>query len=123
MSSDVQEYIESAGEEKQQLYRRLETIIKDLYPEVRSVMSSQIPTYRAKFGWIALGYWDEGVSLYTDGPQHVAEFRKAHPDVKSGKTHIDLKSGDDVSDADLSDVIRLAIEGADKPRPGRQNRR
>jgi uncharacterized protein YdhG (YjbR/CyaY superfamily) len=123
MNPDVQAYIESGSAGQQKLYRSLETLISDLFPDLKCVMSAQIPTYRGPKGWIALGYSEEDVTLYTEGPQHVSEFRKRHPEIKSGKSSITFKTGEDLPNADIAQVVRHAIEETDKPRPGRRGRR
>lgn len=123
MNPDVEAYIESGTEEKQKLYRRLESLISELFPDLRSVMSAQIPTYRGPSGWVALGYDDDGVTLFTEGPRHVSEFRKNHPEIKSGKNSISFKPGEDLPETAVAQVVRHAIEASDRPRPGRPGRR
>jgi uncharacterized protein YdhG (YjbR/CyaY superfamily) len=122
MNPDVKSYIETGTDEQKKLYLKLEALINDLYPDLRCVMSAQIPTYRGTKGWVALGFTDDGVTLYTEGPQHVSEFRKRHPDIKSGKNSISFKTGKDVPETDVAQAVRHAIEETDRHRPGRQSR-
>ncbi|MGQ0569356.1 MAG: DUF1801 domain-containing protein [Armatimonadota bacterium] len=86
-----------------------------LYPNAEVVMSYQVPTYRAKSGWVALGYWKDGVSLYTNGPHHIAEFKAKCPAIKTGKGSINFKVTDSVPVAALKKVIKHAIEHPKHP--------
>ena len=92
MDKEVQEYIETAKDERKPLYETLQALIIGLYPDARVAMSAQIPTYRTKSGWLALGYAEDGVSLYTGGPQYLLEFKKLNPDIKTGKSVIHFKT-------------------------------
>ena len=130
MNRDVQRYIEAARhpagrssarsqratpKERRQLFEKLQALIVDLYPHAEVVISYQIPTYKAKSGWAALGYWRDGVSLYTNGPQHIEEFKAKYPAIKTGKGSINLRVTDPVPVAALKGVIRHAIERPGSP--------
>ena len=64
MNEHVQRYIDAVVDERRALYDRLHALIMDLYPDARAVISYQVPMYKTKSGWIALGYWKKG-SRYT----------------------------------------------------------
>ena len=110
MNKDVQRYIEASPQEQRPLFDQLQALIKSLYPEAEIVMSYQIPTYKAKSGWVGLGRWKEGVSLYTNGPQHIAEFKAKYPAIKTGKGSINFRVSDKVPEAAVKRVIKHAIE-------------
>jgi uncharacterized protein YdhG (YjbR/CyaY superfamily) len=114
VNSDVQRFIDAVPADRKPLFDQLHTLIMDLYPDAQVVMSYQVPTYRAKSGWVALGYWRNGVSLYTNGPHHIAEFKAEYPAVKTGKGCINLKATDVPPVAALKKVIRHAME---RPKP------
>jgi uncharacterized protein YdhG (YjbR/CyaY superfamily) len=97
-------------EDRRPLFDRLQGLILSLYPDASVVISYGVPTYKAKSGWVSLGYWKEGVSLYTNGPHHIDPFREKHPDIKTGKGSINFKLSDKIPVADLKKVIRHAIE-------------
>jgi hypothetical protein len=72
-------------------------------------------TFQAKCGWVALGFWEGGVSLYTNSPNHIAEFRAAQPKIKTNKASINFKVGGEVPAASLAKVIRHAMEHPHEP--------
>jgi hypothetical protein len=116
MNEEVSAYIDTVSDERKPMYEKLQSLVVELYPDVRIVMTSQIPTYRAKSGWIGLGYSEKGVSLYTSGPQHLADFRKEHPDIKAGKNSVDFNSTEDIPEEAVRKIIRSAIEEPTQPR-------
>ena len=110
MNKEVQLYVDAVPDERKPLFDRLHALIMGLYPNAEVVMSYRIPTYRAKSGWVALGSWKDGVSLYTNGAHHIAEFKAKYPAIKTGKGSINFKITDVVPVAALKRVIRHAIE-------------
>jgi uncharacterized protein YdhG (YjbR/CyaY superfamily) len=110
MNEEVSAYIETATDDRKALYEKLQTQIIELFPDARIVMSSQIPTYRMKSGWVALGYIEKGVALYTNGPQHILEFKKSHPAIKAKKNSIEFSLTDDIPIPDVQKVISHAME-------------
>ncbi|MFX1564896.1 MAG: DUF1801 domain-containing protein [Promethearchaeota archaeon] len=98
------------ADERQVLFKKLQSIIFRLYPTANIRLSYKIPTYRIKSGWIALGYWKSGVSVYTDSPDHIAHFKEAHPTVKTGKASINFKVIDEIPVDAVESVIKHAME-------------
>ena len=110
MNKEVQRYVDAVPDERRPLFDKLHELIIDLYPSAEVVMSYQIPTYRAKSGWVALGYWKDGVSLYTNGAHHIAEFKAKYPAIKTGKGSITLRLEEVVPVAALKKVVKHAID-------------
>ena len=121
MNKDVRQYIDATpkdrtgrkladGRQAKRLFDNLQALILDTYPRAEVVISYQIPTYKAKSGWVALGYWSGGVSLYTNGPQHTEEFKTKYPAIKTGKGSINFRLTDSVPATALKKVIRHPIE-------------
>jgi uncharacterized protein YdhG (YjbR/CyaY superfamily) len=110
MNEDVQHYIDQVQDERRSLFDRLQALIFSLCPDATVVMSYQVPTYRFMRGWVALGYWKKGVSLYTNGPHNIAQFKAAYPDIKTGKGSINFKVADELPVAALEQVVRHAVE-------------
>ncbi len=110
MNEGVQRYIDAVQDERRSLFDMLQALILRLYPDAEVVLSYQVPTYKVKRGWVALGYWRQGVSLYTNGPHNIAEFKAQHPAIKTGKGSINFKVKDVVPVAALERVIRHAVE-------------
>ncbi len=109
MNEDVRQYIDAVPEGKSH-FERLHDLIMALYPDAEIGMSCQIPTYQTESGWVALGYWKNGVSLYTGNPEHIAEFKDSYPGIKADKNSINLKVTDEIPVTALRQVIQLAIE-------------
>jgi len=110
MNNDVQRYMDGIPKEKRPLFDKLQALVMSLYPDAEVVLSYQIPTYKAKTGWVGLGYWKDGVSVYTNRPQYIAAFKEKHPAIKTGKGSINFKLTDAVPVTALNKVIRQVIE-------------
>ncbi len=110
LTPDVQQYIEGVPAETRPHFDQLHNLILQLYPEAKVVISYQIPTYKAKNGWVALGYWKGGASVYTNNPAFIEEFKRKNPRFKTGKASINLINGQPLPLEDLEQVIRLAVE-------------
>jgi uncharacterized protein YdhG (YjbR/CyaY superfamily) len=115
MNGQVQRYVEAVQDERRPLFDELQALILGLYPDAKVVLSYQVPTYRAKSGWVALGYWKGGVSVYTNGAHNIAEFRAEHPGFKTGKGSINFKVRDEVPVPALEKVFTHAMEGRKQP--------
>lgn len=115
MKVEVQDYINAVTDERRALFDTLHALIMGLYPDADVVISYGIPTYRAKGGWAGLGYWKQGVSLYTNGPHHLAEFVEAHPRIKTGKGSINFRTSDRVPAEAVEKVVRSAVENVKPP--------
>jgi uncharacterized protein YdhG (YjbR/CyaY superfamily) len=110
VDTEVQRYMDAVPEERQARFHKLHTLIMDLYPDAEVVMSYRIPTYKAKSGWVGLANQKDYVSVYTNGPQHIAAFKAQHPEIKTGKACINFKDTDAVPIDALKQVVRHAIE-------------
>jgi uncharacterized protein YdhG (YjbR/CyaY superfamily) len=110
MDEKAKQYIDAIPQEKKALYQQLERVILELYPDVEIKFSYQIPLYKLGKRWVGLGIWKRGVSLYTDGPHHIAEFKRRNASIKTGKGSINFSLTDDIPIEDVRLVIRSAIE-------------
>ena len=111
MDEAVQRYVDAIPAEQRPLFDRLQSLILELYPDAKVVISYQIPTYKAKGGRVSLGLWKSGVSLYTTDPQHIESFRSRHADIKAGKASLNFKLTDELPEQDVRDVVVRAMEG------------
>lgn len=126
MNKDVQRYVDALPAERRPLYHTLHTLIMSLYPKADLVMWYNLPTYKAKSGWVALANQASYVSLYTNGASHIAEFKTQYPRIKTGKACINFKPTDPVPVAAIKKVVKHAIEHPEQyPRdqPRRRTRR
>ena len=110
MNEEVQRYVDAVTDERRLLFDKLHALIMGLYPDAEVVMWYRIPTYRAKSAWVGLGYYKDGVSLYTNGPHHLAEFKAEYPGIKTGKGSINLKVTAAIPVLALQKVITHTIE-------------
>ncbi len=116
MNEEVSRFIEAIPADRRSQFDELQATILRLYPEADLVLWFHVPTYRTKTGWVALGYWKGGMSLYTNGPHHIAAFRTAHPQFKTGKGSINFKIGESIPIEAVEKVIRHAMEGMKQAR-------
>ena len=110
-NEDVKRFMDSIPSDKKPLFERLQALVLSLYPDAMLALSYGVPTYRVKTGWVALGHWKDGVSVYTNGRHNIEEFRSAHPAVKTGTGTINFRVTDEIPMDSLSRVIRLAMQG------------
>lgn len=73
-------------------------------------MRYKMPTYELGEGWIALANQKDYISVYTCSAEHIVNFKKKHPKIKTGKGCINFKDGDDIPLNDLKGVIKSAME-------------
>jgi uncharacterized protein YdhG (YjbR/CyaY superfamily) len=115
MNEEVQRFIDAVPDERRPLFDRIRALIEAVYPEAEVKLSYGVPTFKMKSGWVGLGYWKNGVSLYTNGPHHLSGFIREHPGVKTGKGSINLRLTDNVPEESLARVIRHAMDGLKEP--------
>lgn len=111
MNDDIQRYIDNGSAEQQALLGRLRDLVLRLYPDARETLYYNLPTFKSGAGQLSLGYWKDGVTLYTTHPDHVAPFRAAHPKIKTNKASINFRLGDELPIDGLTAVIRRAMGG------------
>jgi len=113
MTDEFREYFGSASDERHTLLQALHELILSLYPRASQVISYGIPTYRLGTGWVSLGYWKGGVSLYTNGPHNIAQFTERYPAIKAGKGSLSFRLSDELPLEAIGKVIRRAMEPPD----------
>lgn len=109
MNESVQTYMESVSDERRQLFDRLQALILSLYPDAEIVLSYGVPTYKTPSGRVALGYWKQGVSVYT-GTGVIPAFQTAYPALKTGKGSINFKVTDELPIEALKTIIKDVVE-------------
>lgn len=106
---DVQQFVDAVPADRRPLFDQLRALVEEMVPGVKPVLWYQAPTYKTKTGWVTLGHWRGGASLYVGGA--LAEsFKAAHPDDEAGKGTIHLRTGEPFPVEALKDVIRRAME-------------
>lgn len=109
----VRDYVEAIDPEHRPLFDRVHRLVLDEHPDADVVLSYQMPTYKVGRRRLYVGAWKHGVSIYGWQEGHDGGFLARHPDLKTGKGTIQLRSGDaaDIADAELRDLIRAALGG------------
>jgi uncharacterized protein YdhG (YjbR/CyaY superfamily) len=110
MENNVQKLIDTVSDERKTLLEKFRSIILELYPEATIGVSFQVPTYTFKQGWVSLGNWKNGVSIYTNSAHNIVEFCKKYPKIKHGTGCINFKLTDEVPFDDVKLVFKHALE-------------
>ncbi|MCF7920408.1 MAG: DUF1801 domain-containing protein [Candidatus Cloacimonetes bacterium] len=113
MNTEFQSYIDSREEEFRNRIMSFHDIIMEMYPGCDQKIWFNILSYRMEkgwTGWVGLGYWKEGVTLYTGAIPLITVFRQKHPGIKTGKGCINFKIKDAIPWQEVRQVIRFAME-------------
>jgi uncharacterized protein YdhG (YjbR/CyaY superfamily) len=108
----VREYIDTIAPEHRPLFLSLHRLIVEAHPDAAVVLSYQIPTYKVGRRRLFLGAWKHGVSIYGWGQGHDAGFSARHPELKTGKGTIQLRSADAarIPDDEFRQLVRAALD-------------
>jgi uncharacterized protein YdhG (YjbR/CyaY superfamily) len=106
MKSEVKEYITQVTDERRMLFLKLQSLIYNLYPKAESLISYKIVKYVLPSGWVFLGYWKQGVSLYTGYIKELPVFAAKHSHIKTGKGSIKLTLTDEIPWEDIIVIIK-----------------
>ena len=110
MNTEVENYVDAVIDDRHSLFKKLQSIVLRLYPAANIRLSYKIPTYQIERGWVALGYWKRGVSIYTNSPDHISQFIAKYPTFKTGKASINFKITDEIPIDAVEEVIKHAME-------------
>ena len=109
MNKEIDTYIAKAEDARRDLMIKLQDMILDKYPTAQTKISYGIPHYQLGAGWVFLGYWKQGVSIYTGIIPSLNEFKQKHPKIKMGKGCINLKLKDSIPWQDIAKVLDSAM--------------
>jgi len=110
MNRQVEKYFDAVPEDRRPLVEKLHDLILELYPDATVGLDYKMPTYKVNEGWVALANQKRYVSLYTCGEIHLAQFKKKHPDIPTGKGCINFKPNVKIPLASVRQVVRHAID-------------
>jgi hypothetical protein len=110
MHQDVQKYFDAVPEDRRPLFNKLHELILSLYPKADVLIWFGMPTYRAKCGWVAIANQRNFVSLYTNSPDHISEFKEKYPSIRTNKASINIRESEEFPEAGLKKVVRHAME-------------
>lgn len=113
MDDAVRDYIDAIAVEYRPLFDRLHRLILAAYPDVTVVLSYRMPTYKVGRRRLYLAVWKHGVSIYGWDQGRDASFIARHPELKTSKGTIQLRSDTaaGISDEELRDLVRAALDG------------
>ena len=109
MNEAFRDYIDAGSAGQQALFGRLNDIVLGLYPDARQVIYYNLPTFKSGRGQVSLGYWKDGVTLYTTAAANIDPFRAARPKIKTNKASINFRLGDELPVDDVQAVIRRSM--------------
>jgi uncharacterized protein YdhG (YjbR/CyaY superfamily) len=113
MNDAVRDYIEAIPPEHRPLFDRLHRLVLETHPDATVVLSYQIPTYKVGRNRLFIGVWKHGVSIYGWRQGRDAGFTARHPELKTGKGTIQLRSDTaaGIPDDELRELVRSALDG------------
>lgn len=109
----AQAYIDGIAPQNRPLFDRLHGLILGAYPDAAVGLSYGMPTYTLGGRRLHVAAWKHGLSIYGWPQGREAGFATRHPGLKTSKGTIQLRPGNSagVSDRDLLELIRAALEG------------
>ncbi len=108
---NLDEYLSNIKATRKTRFETIRSLIMKLYPDAIESMRYKMPTYECHDGWVALADQKNYISLYTCGYTHIAQFKLAHPNIKTGKGCINFQDKDDIPVESLKAVIHSAMKG------------
>ena len=116
VDSEVQAYVDGIDPANRPLFDRVHGLIVDTFPDVQVGIAYKMPVYRVGDRSLNVGAWKHGVSFYGWVEDASLSVLRNHPELASGKgtLRIPRKVADDITDADLVEVIRNGL-AADTP--------
>lgn len=109
LPDEVVRYIAALPTTHRPLFDRLHNLILDELPDAEVVIAYQIPLYKVGGRHVGLNCRRAGgVTLTTTAPDHIAEFRRRHPQFKTNKASIQFDFDDELPEQDIRAVVRRA---------------
>lgn len=105
----ISSYIENLPENRIERFNAIYYLIIKLFPDAEQSMKYKMPTFELGEHWIALANQKSYLSVYTCNHQHLADFQKKYPKIKTGKGCINIKDNDLFELDDLTSVITNAL--------------
>ncbi|MCU7826863.1 DUF1801 domain-containing protein [Kitasatospora sp. DSM 101779] len=108
----VQEYVEAITPEHRPLFVRVSGLILEAFPGTSPTPSYGMPTYRLGHRRRHVGAWRRGVPMYGRGKDRDGGFTARHPALVSGRgtTRLRPENAEGITDDELRDLVRAALE-------------
>lgn len=104
------QYLDNIPPHRKQVLLEILNLINMMYPDAKASMKYKMPTFTNGDGWVAFANQKNYISLYTCSLEHLEEFKKNYPKVKTGKACVNIQDKDDFPVAELASVIKSAME-------------
>jgi uncharacterized protein YdhG (YjbR/CyaY superfamily) len=107
----VQRYVDGIDPDHRPLFDRVHRLILEARPEASVSLSYGMTTYKVGKRRLYLGAWRHGVSIYGWRQGGDGGFTDRHPELRSGKGTIRLRTEQAaaIPDAELRDMIGAAL--------------
>jgi len=106
---ELNEYMEQIPLARKARFASIRKLITSMYPQAEETMKYKMPTYHQGKGWVALANQKNYISLYTCSAEHLENFKKKYPGIKTGKGCINFRDRDEIPLNDLGSVIESAM--------------
>jgi uncharacterized protein YdhG (YjbR/CyaY superfamily) len=110
MDQAVAAFIRHGKGDQRALHESLHALVRKLYPAAVARISYGVPMYKTDSGWVGLGYWKGGASIYCGIVPALDRLRAEHPHIKVNKGSVNLKTGDRLPLAAIKRLIRDSME-------------
>ena len=105
----IDEYMAGVPQERLGRMEHLIGYIRAWYPQANICIKHGMPTFEMDDGWVAAANQKNYVSLYTCSPDHIAPYKKKHPEAKTGKACLNFRDADKIDFGALKAVVRSAM--------------
>jgi uncharacterized protein YdhG (YjbR/CyaY superfamily) len=108
----AQAYIDDIAPEFRPLFDRFHHVVSVVHPTAKVVFVYRMPTYKVGERQLHVAVWKHGLSIYGCAQGGRTTFTERHPLTKTSKGTIRLSpnAADDVSDDELADLVRAALD-------------
>jgi hypothetical protein len=111
VESELQAYLDGIDPANRPLFDRIDGLILVEFPHAEVGIAYKMPVYRVGDRSLNVGVWAHGVSLYGVNDDDAPTLLARHPELSSGRgtLRIPRKVADDVTDAELVEVIKAVL--------------
>ena len=111
--ADVQAYVDAVPPERRPLFDRVDALIGEAFPDVRTTISYAMPTYVVGRHRLYVGVWRHGLSFYGWNSGRDGGLSERHPELVSGSGTLRLtfRVAGRITDDELRAFVRATLGG------------